>query len=123
MNLGFGKNRKSPTLARILSIIPGLGHLYAGEYLAGIIWLIVSFPIMFMLGIPQMFIYGFSAFRPIMFFLIGYGFLVIWCSREASKIVAEQNGRKAAQAEFTNKKREKAEFERLKEEARKNIYQ
>ncbi|MDI6784890.1 MAG: hypothetical protein QME64_12470 [bacterium] len=121
MNLGFGPGRKSPTIARWLSIIPGLGHIYAGEYLAGIIWLIVSFPIMFMLGIPAMLIYGLSAFRPRLLFLIGYIFLVIWCAREASRIAADQNARKAAQEQFAVRKKEKEVFEKMKDEARKRL--
>jgi membrane protein implicated in regulation of membrane protease activity len=121
MDLGFGPGRKSPTLARWLSIIPGLGHIYAGEYLAGIIWFIVSIPIMFMLGVFQVFSYGFGAIRLNLFFLFCYGFLVIWCAREASRTVAEQNARKAAQNQFSCKKKEKEEFERMKEEARKRL--
>ncbi|MFB3895617.1 MAG: hypothetical protein ACE14V_04865 [bacterium] len=124
MNLGFGPGRKSPTIARVLSlIIPGLGHFYAGEYLAGIIWLVIAFPLMFMLGIPQMFFYGLIAFRPIPLFFVGYIIYVVWCSHDASKTVAEQNGRLAAQEQIAAKKKDKEEFERLKEEARKNIYQ
>jgi hypothetical protein len=124
MDLGFGPRRKSPTIARVLSlIIPGLGHFYAGEYLAGIIWLAIAFPLMFMMGIPRMFLYGLNAFRPIPLFFIGYIIYVVWCSHDASKMVAEQNGRKAAQEQIAAKKKEKQEFERLKNEARKNINQ
>jgi hypothetical protein len=124
MDLGFGPGRKSPTLARLLSIIiPGLGHFYAGEYIAGIIWLVVSFPLQFMLGIPFIFIYGFSALRLNLFFLIGYIIVIAWCSREASKSVAEQNGRLAAQEQFAAKKKEKEDFNKLKEEARKRLEQ
>ena len=121
VDLGFGPGRKSPTIARWLSIIPGLGHIYAGEYLAGIIWLIISFPLMFMLGIPFILRYGLSAFRPSLFFLLGYGFVVIWCAREASRNVADQNARKAAREQFAVQKKEKADFEKMKEEARKRL--
>jgi hypothetical protein len=124
VDLGFGPGRKSPTIARLLSIlIPGLGHFYAGEYIAGIIWAVVSFPLQFMLGIPFIFVYGFSAFRPILIFFIGYIIVIIWCSREASKAVAEENGRIAAQEQFAARKKEKDDFNKLKEEARKRLEQ
>ena len=121
MDLGFGPGRKSPSLARWLSIIPGLGHLYAGEYFAGIIWLLLSFPLMFMLGLPFIFVYGFRAFRPSLFFLFCYGFVVVWCAREASRNVADQNARKAAQEKYASLKQEKKEFEKLQVEARKRL--
>jgi len=74
-----------------------------------------------MLGIPFIFVYGFRAFRPNLFFLIGYGILFVWCSREASKAIAEQNGRKAAQEQFASMKKEKEDFNKIKEEARKRL--
>lgn len=123
MDLGFGPGRKSPTLARWLSVIPGLGHIYAGEYFTGIIWFIISIPIMFMLGLFGVFFYGWGAFRPSLLFIVIYFFLFIWCAREASRIVADKNTRKAAQTQFSSKKKEKEEFEKMKEEARKNINQ
>jgi hypothetical protein len=123
MNLGFGPGRKSPTVARWLSIIPGLGHIYAGDYFAGIIWFVISIPILFMLGVFQIFTYGLGAIRLNLFFIFCYVFLFIWCSREASRSVADQNSRKAAQKGFAAKKLEKEAFERLKEEARKRLEQ
>lgn len=123
VDLGFGPGRKSPTVARWLSIIPGLGHIYAGEYLSGIFWFIISCPIMFMLGFFSIFSLGFGSIRPSLFFIICYIFLIIWCAREASRIVADQNARKAAQSEFSTKKKEKEDFEKMKEEARRRLNQ
>lgn len=45
MAWGQGKGRKSPLVARILSfIIPGLGHIYATQFVEGIIWFLISIP-------------------------------------------------------------------------------
>jgi hypothetical protein len=121
MNLGFGPGRKSPTVARWLSIIPGLGHIYAGEYFSGIIWFIVGIPVITLLVLVKTFIPGMALIRPSIYTLVLYAAFFIWCSRDASRIVADKNARKAAQAEFANKKKQKAEFERLKEEARKRL--
>ena len=97
MDLGFGPDRKSPELAQLLSIIPGLGHIYTREYFKGIVWLIIALPIMIM--IPQSWI-----------FLFSYIVFIIWSARGASKITAEYNARKAAQEEFNAEKRTKEKF-------------
>ncbi len=45
MAWGQGKGRKSPLVARILSfIIPGLGHIYATQFVEGISWFFIAIP-------------------------------------------------------------------------------
>jgi len=122
MDLGFGPGRKSPTVARLLSIIPGLGHFYAGEYFTGIILLIIFVPLLF-LG------HLFSSFFPEMKYcstqisgagFIFYGLAVFFSAREASSIVADNNARKAAQERFAAEKMALQDLRKLEEEPRKD---
>lgn len=38
-------------IAALLTIIPGLGHIYKGHYAAGFIWMFVGMPVAFWIGI------------------------------------------------------------------------
>lgn len=82
MDLGFGPDRKSPELAQLLSIIPGLGHIYAGDYLTGIIWFVLFIPVLFALGIFEVIFYGWNSLRPALVFIFAYITLVILSARE-----------------------------------------
>lgn len=43
MSFDFGKNRRSPPLARLLSyLFPGLGHFYNRHFFSGIMWVITA---------------------------------------------------------------------------------
>lgn len=131
MNHSFGPGRKSPPLARILScIIPGLGHFYAGEYLAGIIWLILSLPVLIGLilliswhvswSTPGYWGYSRAKSRLTGIAIAIYLGLIYWCSREASRTVAEQNARKAAQQRFAAERKANEEFRKYLETPRKD---
>jgi ABC-type bacteriocin/lantibiotic exporter with double-glycine peptidase domain len=103
MDLGFGKDRKSPTIARWLSIIPGIGHLYAGAYISGIIWLIFSLFIIFLIRYLAAIVFWY----PIIFIIFIYIPLVSYTASSASKLCAEIHSRKALNEEFSAKKRTK----------------
>ncbi|MFB3895614.1 MAG: hypothetical protein ACE14V_04850 [bacterium] len=106
MNLGFGYHRKAPELARLLSIIPGLGHLYIKDYFGGFIWFIIS-----------LIIISLNIFIPHLIFLICYIMLVIRIIPEASKKAAEYNARKSMQEEFSAEKKTKDKvFDLIKKE-------
>jgi hypothetical protein len=100
MNLGFGPNRKSPELARLLSVIPGLGHIYTREYFIGIVGLTIALLIMIMIPLNWI-------------FLFAYIVLIIWSARDASRVTAAYNARKAAEEEFSAEKRTKDKFVEL----------
>ena len=38
-------------IAALLTIVPGLGHIYKGHYATGFIWMFVGMPIAFWIGI------------------------------------------------------------------------
>src|SRR4026207_1021529 len=38
-------------IAAMLSIVPGLGHMYKGHFVAGLIWLVLGMPIAIWIGI------------------------------------------------------------------------
>lgn len=123
IDLGFGPGKKSPTVARWLSIIPGLGHVYAGEYFTGLIWFIVGIPVLVILYVVKIYIPGMALIRPSLYVFVLYAAFFLWCSNDASRIVADKNARKAAQTQYADKKKQHAEIERLKEEARKRLEQ
>jgi hypothetical protein len=102
MDLGYGQNRKSPTIARWLSIIPGLGHLYAGAYISGIIRFIVFLVIIYLFW--ELFIMKLIWYLVLFFMFVGIP-LVSYSARSASKYCAEINSRKAMNEEFSAKKR------------------
>lgn len=122
MDFGFGPGRKSPSLARWLSLIPGLGHIYTGEYFTGVILLIIFVPLLFVGHL-------FSGYFPDMKYFstrvsgagfILYGLAVFFSAREASNTAADKNARKAAQARFAAEKKALQELRKLEEEPRKD---
>ena len=93
MSLGFGKNRKSPPLARLLShILPGLGHIYAGNIFAGIMWMFfVAVPfIWFFIYLIQTDNIGYALFPLTCYFCLG-----IFAANNASRLTVEQNSQQA----------------------------
>ena len=38
-------------IAAMLSIVPGLGHMYKGHFVAGLIWLVLGMPLAIWIGI------------------------------------------------------------------------
>ena len=39
------------TIAAVLTIVPGLGHIYKGHYQAGVVWMILGIPIAIWVGV------------------------------------------------------------------------
>ena len=101
MDLGFGPGRKSPTIARWLSFIPGLGHIYAGAYLSGIIWLFISLFTIYLFWYLS--IMGLIWYLVLFFMFIDIP-LISYSARGASKFTADNNSRIAMQDEFRAKK-------------------
>jgi hypothetical protein len=96
------EERKSPIIARILSIIPGLGHLYAGAYPIGIIWLVIGQATLSLLYIRQTYIKITGTDN--LYVVSAYLLMVIWCMVQSSRIAAERNAQKASQAFFETRK-------------------
>ena len=102
MSFGYGTNRKSPTVARLLSFIPGLGHIYAGAYPAGFIWLFIS------QGLLSLIYVKYSNFQITdwnkLIIISVYLLIVVWCMIHSSRIAAEKNAALANQQYFESRK-------------------
>ena len=96
------EGRKSPIIARLLSIIPGLGHLYAGAYPAGIIWFFLGQATLSLFYIKYSFIKITSWDK--LYIVSAYLVMVVWCMIQSSRIAAEENAQKASQAFFETRK-------------------
>ncbi|MFB3895616.1 MAG: hypothetical protein ACE14V_04860 [bacterium] len=97
--------RKSPVLARLLSLIPGLGHVYAGAVVSGILWLICS-GIVFYIG---WYLLKILFWFLLLFIMFIYAPLVSYCANSAATICTDLNVRKAMVEELraAKKTREK----------------
>ncbi len=96
------EGRRSPVIARVLSIIPGLGHLYAGAYPTGIIWLIVGQAILSLLYIKYTNIKITGTDN--LYIISAYILMVVWCMVKSSRIAAERNAQTASQSFFEKRK-------------------
>ncbi|MFB3895613.1 MAG: hypothetical protein ACE14V_04845 [bacterium] len=96
------EGRRSPAIARILSIIPGLGHIYAGAYPTGIIWLVIGQAILSLLYIKHTNIK--IAGTDNLYIISAYILMVVWCMIQSSRFAAERNAQKASQAFFESRK-------------------
>jgi len=97
--------RKSPLIARILSVLPGIGSFYAGQYITGIFWLIISIPLLVLtIYIYHLYASGIlvhhyrSDFRVILTGI--YIFLIYYSSTCASHEVEEYNLRQGLRESF-----------------------
>ncbi|MFB3895615.1 MAG: hypothetical protein ACE14V_04855 [bacterium] len=97
--------KKYPELAGFLSLLPGLGHMYAQAYITGLIWLVISAVIIFLI------IYIF----PILF-LICYIILILKCIPEAITLTAEHNARIDLHRRFAIDKKTEQELKRIQDE-------
>jgi hypothetical protein len=105
------QKRKSCALARVLSIIlPGLGSIYAGEYITGILWMLPGLVILganwvviklimtstkaaMITGAPMS--YSGRASNAFLIITAGYFIYSVYSSKDASKSAAEFNARQA----------------------------
>ncbi|MFB3895618.1 MAG: hypothetical protein ACE14V_04870 [bacterium] len=128
MNLGFGPGRKSPTLARWFSIVPGLGHIYVGAYLSGTIWLFIALFLLLSISFGYIDLYAVGSGRTI---VIGYYiYMILWCCMRAGQLAVEKNQQLANQEHFKRQKetdeqdkQQAIQTERLKEEAVNRLHQ
>jgi hypothetical protein len=102
MSFGYGPNRKSPSIARLLSFIPGLGHIYAGAYPAGFLWLFISQGLLSLtyFKYPNIQISDWNKLIIISIYLL----IVVWCMIHSSRIAAEKNALQANQQYFESRK-------------------
>jgi hypothetical protein len=117
MDLGFGPDRKSPELARLLSIIPGLGHFYIDQFAVGLIWFIIAILELY-ITIWSFFdsfwsVYTYGRLRFSLMLIVLYFGLILWSGDNASRKAAEYNARKAMDEEFSAENRTKKKFSEL----------
>lgn len=94
--------RTSPSVARLLSIIPGLGHIYAGAYPTGIIWLVIGQATLSLLYINHTHITITGTDN--LYIISAYILMVVWCMVKSSRFATERNAQKASQAFFESRK-------------------
>jgi hypothetical protein len=96
------EGRKSPGIARLLSIIPGLGHLYTGAYPIGLIWLFIGQATLSLLYIKytKIKITGWDN----LYIVSAYLLIAVWCMVQSSRIAAEKNAQIASQAYFDTRR-------------------
>ena len=75
-------------IVRILSIIPGLGHIYAGFRIRGLFWLLITIPIIAAFIFVVMDV-GFINPRTVQAIIGMYIVLVFFCIRDASHVVGD----------------------------------
>ncbi|MCX7918282.1 MAG: hypothetical protein N3A72_01485 [bacterium] len=102
MNLGFKPRIKSPTLAKWFSIVPGLGHIYAGAYTSGIIWLLLSLILLSTVFFGYIDLLTPFSGRTIV--VAYYLFMVVWCWNRAGQIATQKNQLIANQDYFDRQK-------------------
>ncbi|MCX7918283.1 MAG: hypothetical protein N3A72_01490 [bacterium] len=94
--------RKSTTVARILSFIPGLGHIYVGAYPAGFIWLIISQGLLSLVYVEYTNI-KVTDWNKLIIVSI-YILIVVWCMIQSSRLATERNATQANQQYFESRK-------------------
>jgi hypothetical protein len=96
------EKRKFPAIARILSLIPGLGHFYAAAYPAGIFWFVIGQATLSIFYIKYSFI-KISGWDNL-YIISAYLIMVVWCMIQSSRIAAEKNAQKSSQAYFDTRR-------------------
>jgi hypothetical protein len=98
-------------IVKLLSIIPGLGHVFIGFYLRGIIWFMITLPVIagFVFVVIDVGLINLHTLEA-----IGgmYLILVIFCLRDISHLITDVCGNERSIAYF---KREKAAEEHYRE--------
>ena len=79
---------------RLLCLLPGLGHIYTGYRIKGIIWLMISFPILviFLIDMYKCIIFGFLSFFTLeaIIFAVIYGVMVYLNIHEIGQNIADE---------------------------------